>query len=135
MSGTAIAHFLLKSNAGLIAVVPAARIKNGIIPLGTALPAISISKISSRQRNTISLSEPTRHVTERVQIIVEQKLNITPVDILALIRAALPHTHGTVNGFTCTAIVPDSEGPRLEDLTNQIVSESTDYQVSYTRTV
>lgn len=134
MSGTSIAWFALANHAPLTAVVPAAKIKNGIIPLGTDLPAISISKISAVQRNNVAMDSETYLVRERVQITVEQKLNVTPVDVLALIRAALPNQSGTVNGYTVNSIIPDSEGPRLEDLTNQIVSESVDYMVSYTRT-
>jgi DNA-directed RNA polymerase alpha subunit len=134
VSGTAIAHYLLRSDAGLTAVVPAARIKNGIVPVGATLPAISISKVSAVQRNTLAMNEISYLVTERVQITVESQLNITPVDILALIRAALPHTTSNVNGFACVAIVPEGEGPRLEDLTNLTVSESVDYKISYTRT-
>jgi hypothetical protein len=134
VSGTAIAHYLLKSNAPLIAVVPATRIKNGIIPLNTTLPAISISKISAVQRNTLALGSGIYLVTERVQVTVEQKLGVPPVDVLALVRAALPHTSGTVNGYSCTAIVPDLEGPRLEDLENQIVQESLDLMISFHRT-
>lgn len=134
MSGTAIAHYLLRTNTALTAVVPAGRIKNGIIPVGATLPAISISKISAVQRNTVSMGSGTYLVTERVQVTVETQLNTAPVDILALIRGALPFTSGTVNGFPCVSIIPDLEGPRLEDLTNQIVSESADYMISYHRT-
>ncbi len=133
MSGTAIIQYLLKQNAGLIAAVPATRIKINNIPLNTAYPAIAISKISAVQSNPLAMIETTRFVRERVQVTVDYKIGVARVDVLALVRAALPNQHGTVNGYALEAILPDTEGPELEDLETQIVSTSQDFIVCFNR--
>jgi hypothetical protein len=67
MSGVVVAWYVLKTNAALIAEVPAARIFSGPIPLNTALPAIGLTQVSGAERLTVRMTETSRHRTDRVQ--------------------------------------------------------------------
>jgi hypothetical protein len=133
MSGVAIVAHLLVSAAGVTAVVPASRIKAGVLPQKTTVPAISVSKISAQQHNTLAQNSATYMVTERVQVTVLAKDYVQMKQIQALVRAALPQTRATVNGFVCDALYPDNEGPDLYDHEDQIHAGSADYRVSFRR--
>lgn len=133
MSGVAIVRALLADDAALTAAVPAARIFAGAIPLNTPLPAISITQASGRQRNTVAMNEAKRMVTERVQVTVCAKSYPLQKAILALARAALPVSRGTVNGFECDSVLPDAEGPDLYDPTAVIYEQSQDFFVRFSR--
>lgn len=133
MSGVAIAQYLLSTNAGLIAVVPATRIKAGVLPLNTVLPAISVTQISGQQHNTLAQNSASYLVTQRIQVSVLAPTYPAVKQILALVRAALPQTRATVNGFTCDAIYPDTEGPDLYDHTTLTHEASVDYRITFRR--
>ncbi|MCR4331282.1 MAG: DUF3168 domain-containing protein, partial [Sulfuricaulis sp.] len=122
MSGVAVVRYLLTQAAAVAAIIPAARIVSGDLPLNTTLPAISVMEISSNPRNTVAMNGSNVLHTERVQVSVLFKgPQGTPAGtglpgvkgVLALLLAAVPHTHGTVNGFNVVSILPDSEGPDL----------------------
>lgn len=133
MSGVAIAHYLLSQNAALIAVVPAARIKAGVLPLKIALPAISVTQISGQQMNTLAQNSASYMVRQRVQVTVLSTSYPEVKSILALVRAALPQTRSTVNGFICDAIYPDTEGPDLYDAQTLAHEQSVDYRITFRR--
>jgi len=133
MSGVGIAQSLLSTNAGLIAVVAATRIKSGVLPLNTVLPAISLTTISAQQYNTLAQNSATYLVQERVQVTVLAATYPLVKSILALVRAALPQTRGTVNGFACDAIYPDTEGPDLYDDITLTHESSVDYRITFRR--
>jgi hypothetical protein len=119
----------LANSANLIAVVPAARIQAGVLPEGTALPLISVSQISSTPYNQITRTSGMR--TDRVQITVEAASYVQVRQILALVRAALPYTHATVNSIACDSIVPDTEGPDGFDSNLMSYFQSQDYMITW----
>lgn len=133
MSGVAIVRYLLANNAALIASVPAARIMSGVLPLDTARPAISVTKISGLQENTLAMASASYLVRDRVQVTVLADTYPLVKSTLALIRAALPLSRGAVNGFTCEGVIPDIEGPDLFDPETLIHQGSADYMVSFIR--
>ena len=65
-----IATQLLVVNSALLAVVPSIRIMAGVVPVTTAAPAISLMQINGEERKTVSMAEPTRYKTDRVQITI-----------------------------------------------------------------
>lgn len=139
MSGVAVAWYLLKTNAPLIAVVPAARIKAGELALNTELPAISITEISSIPRLTIAMDETPRLFTDRVQVSWLVKASDSYPSgldypgkkaIALLVLAALPNQHGTVNGITVDSILPDNSGPDIFSDAG-FVQESRDFIVKW----
>lgn len=131
MSGVIIIWSLLSTNAGLLAVVPAAKIMAGVIPINTVLPAISIAQISGVTRNTIGMNEAKVLATDRVQITVMSKTYPQQKQILDLVRAACPNTRGIVNGISCDCILSDVVGPDIYDDTSIIYLQSVDLMVKY----
>lgn len=133
MSGVAIIRGLLANNAILLASIPASKIFPGVIPIGTTLPAISISQVSGGQRNTVSMIESTKLVTDRVQVTVYAKTYPFQKAYMSLVRSALPNTHGLVNSYVCDSILPDNEGPDFYDDTLVIYEQSQDFMVKFLR--
>lgn len=133
MSGVAIVRYLLAHDADVLAQVPAARIKSGVLPVKTTLPAISIKQVSATSRNTVAMNEASYLWTERVQVTVLAKSYPAKKTILDLIRAALPLSRGTVNGYNCDSILDDVEGPDLDDPALTIFEQSQDFIVKFSR--
>lgn len=138
MSGVAVVWSLLANNAALIQEIPAARIKAGVLPLKTALPAIGVMSVSSIRRNTTGMNEAQTLVTERVQATVMVKRSAQGgadypalTRILRLARQACPQTTGTVNGVTVCSVLPDIEGPDLEAEDLGVMTRSQDWIVSW----
>lgn len=140
MSGVAVIVSLLKASTAITALVPAAKIMAGDLPLNTVLPAISVTEIDAQPRLTVAMTEPNRMHTERVQVSVLFKgPQGTPVgtgypgvnSVMKLLLSACPHTHGTVNGINVVAIQPDIEGPDLSDDATALYSRSRDFIVRW----
>lgn len=132
MSGAAIVRYLLANNASLTATVSADKIKPGSIPINTVLPAISIRQISGREHQLIKRGS-NQLVSERIQVTVQAATYVQQKAIVALIRAALPGTRGTVNAFTVDSITYESDGPDLEYENPVIFEQSLDYFVKFIR--
>lgn len=140
MSGVSVIWYLLKTNAPVLAVVPAARIMAGKLPLNTVLPAISVTQISSVPFNLIRANETNKLHTDRVQVTplvkgqegFPQGLGRPGVyALLKLILAACPSQRGPVNSISVDSITPDIEGPDLDDEANAIYSGSRDFLVRW----
>lgn len=131
MSGSAIVRYLLANNATLIAQVPATRIMAGILPINSALPAISILEIDEFARHSVKVDDSQKIYTVRVQVTVEAGTYATQKSLLNLIRDALPLSRGTVNGIFCDSIVPDSAGPDIFDPDLTAYIQSHDFIVKY----
>lgn len=127
MSGVSAVRFILANNSALIALVPAAKIFVGVVPLNTVLPAIGVGQVSGVPHLTVAMTEPGKINTERVQVTVHTKTYQT--NISALVLAALPNTSGTVNGTKVDSILPDGEGPDLFDEPAIIYERSRDFIV------
>lgn len=132
MSGTAILRYLLANNASLTATVSVDKIKPGLIPINTELPAISIRQISGREHQLIRRGS-NQLATERIQITVQAATYVQQKAIIALICSALPGTRGTVNTFTVDSITYESDGPDLEYENPVIFEQSLDYFVKFIR--
>ena len=115
MSGVSVLRYILANNAPVVAQVPAARIFAGSAPLNTTLPLIVVNGISGVPMNTVKVNESGRIQTDRVQVSVLAATYASQVTIMRLVRAALTHRTGSVNGTSVDAIIPDSEGPDLYD--------------------
>lgn len=133
MSGTAIIRSLLAANSPLIAVIPAARIFAGAIPLNTPLPAIAVTQVSGVQRNILGMNATKYQVTDRVQVTVLGTSYALQKSYMTLIRAALPNTKGTVNSFVTDSIIQDVEGPDFYDAATGIYQQSQDWHVKFSR--
>lgn len=130
MSDVKAVRWLLANNAPLNAVVPAERIQGGVLPQGTALPAIVVSRISSVRRHNVSGLTDT-FCTSRVQVTVFAKDYPDQKRVQALIPAALPRSRGVINGVKVDAILSDIEGPDFRDDEAGIFMGSHDFIVKF----
>jgi hypothetical protein len=124
----------------VLAVVPAARIMAGDLPLNTVMPAIQVNQISSMPRNPVDMSGANVLHTDRVQVSVLFKgPQGSPAgtgypgvrSLLRLVLAACPHTRGAVNGVNVDSILPDLEGPDLSNDATALYSGSRDFIVRW----
>lgn len=134
MSAVKVIRYLLANNANLTAVVPAARIMAGEIPLNAVLPAIAVNEISTVERSTVAMNAATVLATSRVQVTVMSKTYDEQKSILALVRKACPVSRGTVNGVAVDSIIPDIAGPDLRDDDARIFFQSRDFIVKFQET-
>lgn len=140
MSGVAVIRHLLANNAAVIAVVPAARIKVGDLPLNTVLPAIAVEQVDSVPHNHIRINESPKLNIDRVQVSVLFKgPDGTPPGtgypgvraLLRLVLLACPSSRGVINTISVDSIVPDAEGPDLQDVPASLYSGSRDFFVRW----
>lgn len=129
MSDVKAVRYLLAQNATLAAQVPAARIIGGVLPQGIALPAISVMHVSTVRPSFVAASAGMS--IARVQVTIFAATYATQKSIMALIRAALPRSRGSVNGVAVESIIPDTEGPDATDDAGLYIG-SIDYRVTYT---
>ena len=140
MSGVAVIRYLLVNYAALTTIVPSTRIRAGVLPLNTVLPAIAINQIDSTPRLTLGMNEAYRYVTDRVQVTTLIKSGDSApsgndygglIAIMKLLPKACPNQRGTINGVDVQCIVPEMEGPDLVGEDTGILSRGRDFLVSY----
>ena len=146
MSGVVVIVALLKANAPILSAlgagppIAANRIMAGDLPLSTVLPAITVTQISGVPRLTVAMIEPNRLNTDRVQVSVLFKgpagspsgLGYPGVkNMMKLVLAACPNQRGTINGINVDSILPDTEGPDLQDDATSLFSQSRDFIVKW----
>lgn len=130
MDGVAVIRQLLANNAALTALVPSARIAAGVLPQGTALPAISITLISAVDRN-IPAPGATRSVTARVQVTVIASTYPSQRQILAAVKKAAADTMPAVTGISAVVVHSDATGPDFMDEKATLYMGSQDFRISY----
>lgn len=131
MSATVVIRHLLVGNTQVAALVPTGRIRLGILPLGTELPAIGITSVSGVPHNTLSMAEPQRLVRERVQVNVYAQGYPELDQIMAIVAQAVKNRFDTIAGLKVRSIVPNTIGPDLEYIDPVIFTRSMDFHVSY----
>lgn len=140
MSGVAVIRYLLANNAPIVAIIPAARIMAGDLPLNMPLPAISVTQVSSVPRNTLQTNESPKVHTDRVQVTwFFNGTEATPAGtgypglraMGRLLLAACPSQRGTINGVAVQAIIPDVEGPDFAAPDEALLSSSRDFLVRW----
>lgn len=132
MAAVKVIRYLLANNAPLLALVPAAKIMAGAIPLNTVLPAIAVNHISTVERNSVAMNSATVLATSRVQVTVQAKSYTEQKSILELVRKACPVSRAIVNGVVVDSILPDLAGPDLRDDEAGIFMQSRDFFVRFT---
>ena len=131
MSGVAIVRHILANNATLNAAIPPERITAGVAPIGTELPAISITQVSGVSPFD-PVDAPGNMIRERVQVTVEAKKYAQVKSIMSMVRSAFTtYSRGTVNGIACDSVMQDNDGPDLMDPDTEIYSQSTDFIVRW----
>lgn len=143
MSGVAVIRSLIAGNAAVTAVIPSTRIMAGDLPLNTVMPAIAVTQVSGIPRLTVAMTEPNKMNTDRVQVSVLFKgPQASPAGtgypgvaaMMKLVLAACPNQRGTINGVSVDSVLPDSEGPDLQDDATGLFSRSRDFIVRWHNT-
>ena len=129
MSDVKAVRYLLANNAPLNAQVPAVRVIGGVLPQGIELPAISVTHVSTVRPQMVNAA--SKLCVSRVQVTVMAASYQSQKDVMALVRAALPRSRGSVNGVAVDSILIDTEGPDFTDEAGLYMG-SIDYRVTYT---
>ena len=130
MNGVIAVRALLVADTGVTALVPAIRIVAGVIPQGSALPAISLMSVSSIDRN-IPAPGSKRRVTERVQVTVLAVSYPAAKALIRAVRAASADRMPAIGGLTDVTVHTDSAGPDFLDEETGIHMQSQDFRVSF----
>lgn len=131
MSGVAILRALLAADVRVTAIA-GSRVLAGVVPQGTALPALGVSKISANEEPTISRRTSTRLVRERVQV---TSLAKTYPEMSRLNKAAGlgpgVYSWQIVAGFGVVSVLPWGEGPDIPPGEDGIYETSRDFMVTF----
>lgn len=130
MDGIAVMAELLTADAGVLALVPEERIGSGVLPIGTELDAISITRVSSIDRNIVSPGAE-RHVTERVQVTALAATYPRQKAILRAVKAAAADFVGEIAGLENVTVHTESAGPDFMDDQASIYLGSQDFFVGF----
>ena len=128
-TGTDIIGALLLAEAALIALVPAPRIKSGILPDGTALPALVVLEASQVERQTLVRGAKVRtidrvSVTGRFNSIRERKT------IMEMVKNICAGRTGAIAGMENVSILNAGRGPDLLGPADSF-EKTQDFRVSY----
>lgn len=130
MNGVAALRSLLVGSADLAATVPSARIRAGVLPQGTVLPAIALLGVSATDRN-ILLPGERRMVTERVQVTVLADNYPALKAVQRLVKRAAADQMPTVPGILDVVVLTDGQGPDFFDETSTIYLGTQDFKVTF----
>lgn len=130
MNGVVAVRALLAAHAPLTSLVPVAQIVAGVVPQGSALPALSLMSVSSTDRN-IMKAGAVRRVTERVQVTVLAATYPAAKAILKAVRQAAADRTPTIAGITQVTVHTDSAGPDFLDEQAGIHMQTQDFRVSF----
>lgn len=130
MNGVVAIRQLLVGNAALVAAVPSSRIRAGVLPLATDLPALGIRSVSSIDRNIIAPGS-TRRVTDRVQVTILAADYPELKEVTRLVKDAGADTFPTVDGISDVVVHTDGQGPDFMDENATIYAGTQDFRISY----
>lgn len=130
MSAVKIIRSLLIAYAPLTALTTSDRIVAGVVPQGTALPAVAISEVSSMDRN-IPSPGALRYVTSRVQVTALAANYASQKTLLGYVRKACADQVGTIASINSVAVHTDSTGPDFNDPDAGFYMQSQDFIVSF----
>ncbi len=131
MSGVAAVLSALVADADLLALVPVARIQAGTLPVGTPLPALSVTLVSSSDRNIVAPSA-SRFVRERVQVTVMASNFPAQQAIIKAVRgAAADRVAVEVSGLAGVTIHTDGRGADQMSQQAGLFIGTQDFRVTY----
>lgn len=133
MSGVAIILALLNANSDLLAKVPAARIMGDDLPIGIALPAMSVTLISSVDTPELApASGGKRYVRDRVQVTVfAATAPERYAAIQAVRKACADQLYPTISPWTGITVHTESQGPDFTSDDGNIRIGTQDFRVRY----
>lgn len=121
---------LLAANAATTAAVPADRIVAGVVPVDTALPALSITHISTVPIGAIDAAAEFSLVRTRVQVTVVTADYPAGKELADIVRRACNFERGLIAGVDVVSITRDTVGPDYQDQAGAHFG-SIDFMVTY----
>ncbi len=121
---------LLAASQATTAHVPAERIVAGVVPVGTQLPALSITHISTTPIGAIDAAAEFSLVRTRVQITVMTQDYPTGKLLADLVRRACNFKRGLIAGVDVASVMRDTVGPDYQDQAGAHFG-SVDFMVTY----
>lgn len=134
MDGVKAVVQVLMADATLTALVPSTRIMAGVLPQGTALPAISVGSVSGVTRKALVKGAHTMR-RQRIQVTV---MASTYADQTSVQRAVVKAAHAkfpTVSGITSVTIHHDTSGPDFMNEEASIYLGTDDFLVTYSEVI
>ena len=131
MSGVKVIRALLVADTALLAVVPAARVIAGVLPQGTALPAVALTEVSTAEVSRIDAQAVYALVECCVQITIFVADYPQQKQLLDLVRKACNYKRGTVAGVVVSSVRRESNGPDFNDPAAGFYMQSIDFKVIY----
>lgn len=131
MSGVKVIRSLLALDAALLALVPAARIMAGVLPQGTALPAVSVTEVSTVELPRIDAQSPTTLVDARVQVSVLAADYPAQKALLTAVRQACNYKRGLLASVQVVSVRRGFNGPDFQDPDSGFFMQSIDFHVIY----
>lgn len=128
--GVAALQQQFTGNAALLALVPEERIGAGVFPQGTALPYVSLSLVSSVDRNLPSPGVK-RRVQDRVQATVAASDYEQLREVMKAVKDAAADSAPAVDGISEVTIHSLGAGPDFMDEAATIYLGSRDFRVWY----
>lgn len=129
MTGVDIIGALLRSDAALLALAPAERIKAGSLPDDIALPAVLVRSVSSVELQPLKRQPVTRTV-DRVSVAVRAANYRDQVEVIRLVKECCAGQTGAVGGGHNVSILTAGTGPDLQGPGNSY-EQTIDFRVSY----
>jgi hypothetical protein len=131
MNGVAIVRAALVANANVTSLV-GTRIYAGIVPQGTAMPALGITEISRVENPTVNNAQAASTlVTGRIQVTVLASDYAGKEALLDRVRRACNYTRGMLAGLSVARIARDIVGPDMEDTDLGLHMKTIDFKVQY----
>jgi len=130
MSGVAIIRKLLYAEMSIPII-------SGVLPINTVLPAVGITQISGKLRDTLAGDEAKRLETERVQVTVVTKTYAEQKSYLRTIRTTCKAVEKLIvlstEAIMCKSILEEFVGPDFYDSETGTYMQSVDFMVKYQR--
>lgn len=145
MSAVKIIRSLLAADAAVVALVPAGRIIAGVLPQGTALPAIAVTEVSRTDHQPLKAGAFGRS-TSRVQVTLFATTYPQQKQLLGLVRHVCRDKNGQLDatvigdwftyfehiGVSGVSVLLAGTGPDFNDPEAGFYMQSQDFSVSYT---
>jgi hypothetical protein len=129
MTGVDIVGDLLRADATVLALVPAPRIKAGMLPDDIALPALLIRLVSSIERQPLRRGVSVRTV-DRVAVTVRAASYREQRAVIAAARRCCAGRTGDLSGGLGVSILTAGAGPDVIGPASSF-EQSQDFRVSY----
>jgi hypothetical protein len=134
MDGVKAIVQVLMADAGVTALVPSTRIMAGVLPQGTALPAISVSSVSAVTRGTLVKGGVTMR-RQRVQVTVMAATYASQASIQKAVIKAAHAKFPTVTGLSNVTLHHDSSGPDFMNEEASVYLGTDDFQATYSEVI